>query len=311
MDAIQRSKTGMGMTARDYLLPNSAITTPLPNFTTNFTIVQNTLTQILAIAELQDFAKQGIKDSKNLLKLTLCSLSADGSRKLTTYAKFTNNSVLLREIKISESELKRLADTDLKTKAQEIYDRAQTNIASLASYGITAATQTALLNAINAFVVAIPKPRLGIDERKQATQQLVVLFKTLDMAWDNIDAAIEIVRVSQSNFYNGYRTARKIIDTSSNSLSLKIKATNAITGEPEANVTISITPASQSLKLAASNGKDKIVKKTAKGGGANVKNAPDGMYNFTATKPGFKDLAGMVTIVNGESTVLEIKIEKS
>jgi len=315
MDANQRSKLGMGMTARDYLLLYSTITAPLPNFTANFAIVQTTIPQIQAIAEVQDFQKTGITDNKSQLKATLGTLSADNSRKLVAFAMFTNNAVLLKEIKISETELKRLADADLKTKAQEIYDRAQTNVAALATYGITAATQTTLLNAINAFNASIPKPRLGIDEKKQATQQLVVSFKTLDVAFANIDAAIEIVRLPQPNFYNGYITARKIIVTGSNSLSVKGLITDVETGEPVKGVTVTFALDGGTQMMAkagkASSLSPILTKKTAEKGGLNVKSLPAGIYHVTLKKAGYVDQVITINVNDGEMTVLNVSISKN
>jgi hypothetical protein len=115
---------------------------------------------------------------------------------------------------------------------------AQPIVASLATYGITAATQTALLNAINAFNTAIPKPRLGITEKKQSTTQLAALFKTADTALENIDTAVEIVRLTQVNFYNGYKAARKLVLTGGGSVSVKGIVTDASTGEPLKSVTL-------------------------------------------------------------------------
>jgi hypothetical protein len=312
MDSMQRSKLGMGMATRDFLVPNATITTPLPNFPANNTQLVNTITQIQTIAELQDFEKTGITDNKSQLKSTVCILSADSSRKLVAFAMFTNNSVLLKEIKISESELKRLADAELKTKAQEIYDRAQSNVAALTAYGITAVTQTTLLNAINAFNTSIPKPRLGIDEKKQATQQLVVLFKTLDTTLDNIDAVVEIVRLSQPNFYNGYKTARKIIVTGSNTLSVKGLVTDATTGEPVKGVTLMFaldggTMMAKSAK-ASSKTANVITKKTAEKGGFKIQSLPAGTYQVTIKKVGYPDKIVSIDVNDGEMTDLDVSI---
>jgi hypothetical protein len=276
----------------------------------NFTTVQNVIQQILTYAELQDFAKQGINDGKKLLRVSLCSLAADGSRKLVTFAKFTSNAVLLREIKISESALNHLADTDLRTKAQEIYDRAQTNITALPVYGITAASQTALLNAITAFNVSIPKPRLGIDERKQATQQLSVLFKTLHTAFDNMDAAVEIVRLTQPSFYNGYKTARRVIVTGSGSIAAKGVVTDAATGEPLKGAKVVIATANGTAKLKAANDNGEIVKKTADKGGYTIKSLPEGTYTFTVSRPGYRDAVVTVNVTDGHLSVVNVKLEK-
>jgi len=315
MNAIQRSELGMGMTVRDYLAPYSAITTQLPMLAANVTIVQTTITQIQAIAELQDFEKTGIADTKRQLKDALVALADDGSRKLTAYAKFTGNMVLLKEIKISETELKRQADADLKTKAQEIYDRAQANVAALATYGITAASQTALLNAINAFNAAIPKPRLGIDERKQATQQLVVLFDTMNAALGNIDAAVAIVKNTQPVFYKGYVTARKVIRTGSNTVSVKGLVTDAATGEPIKGVTVTFaldggTPeVARSAKAGAHTAA--VTKKTAEKGGLQVKSLPTGTYTVTLRKAGYADEVVTIYVNDGEMTVLNVSISRN
>ena len=128
--------------------------------------------EILTIAEQQKIDKQGITDSKNQLKENLVLLAADTARKLTAYAKLTNNLVLAKEINYSPSKLRQVADTATRDYAQIIYNRAQTSVAALATYGITAATQTALLGAITAYATIIGKPRLGITETSQATKQL-------------------------------------------------------------------------------------------------------------------------------------------
>ena len=183
MNNYQESKLSMYLAARDYMNSNTAILNPLPNFPANFTAFQNAVTQIQGSSEQQNFDKTGIAVNKNQLKQTLVTLAADASRKLTAYAKFTNNQTLLSEVNYSESDLKRRADTNLKDAAQGIYDRAQPIVASLATYGITAATQTALLNAINAYNAAIPKPRLGITEKKQSTSSLLHCLKLPIPLW--------------------------------------------------------------------------------------------------------------------------------
>lgn len=312
MDSIQKSKLSMSMTTRDYLLQNATVTTALPNFTANFTTIQATITQIQSIAELQDFEKSGIADSKGQLRLSLCSQCADYSRKMVAYATFTNNAVLLKEVKTSESELKRLADADLKSKAQELYDRAQTNLASLATYGISAATQTSLQTTITNFNASIPKPRLGIDEKKQATQQLSALFKTLDTTWDNIDLTVDIIKLTQVNFYNGYKTARKIISKGGSTLSVKGLVTDATSGEPVKNATVEFLPTEPAMMMAkagkAAKATPLVSKKTAEKGGIQVKSLPAGTYQVTVKKVGYADVVTTVYVNDNEMSMMHVEI---
>jgi hypothetical protein len=189
MESLQESRLSMYLGVRDYHVSYTAITNPLPNYSSNSTIFLNAITQIQATSELQLTSKKGITESKKQLKEALIVQVADYSRKLGAYAKFTNNPVLAQEIKTNESKLRHIADTTVKDFAQLVYDRAQANVSALSAYGITAATQTTLLNAINAYNASIGKPRAGASEKSVYTKQLVTLFKTADAALANMDAA--------------------------------------------------------------------------------------------------------------------------
>ncbi len=306
----QESKSRMYLAVKDYLTANARKVSGLPNYTGFFTIFQGCTTEIDTWGEQQMFNKKGISAQKKQQRYTLAAVCGDTSRRITAYAKFTNNQVLLNEIKFSDSELKRAADTILRDNAQGIYDRAQANLTALEPYGVTAATQTALQDAINAFVTSIPKPRLGITNKKQSTAQLAKFFDAADEALDNIDTIIEMVKVSDANFYDGYKSVRKVIETGKGSLVLKIVVTDAQTGEPIANVTLTITPDDGQQRSISQTAKQSIVRKTAKGGGVKEKSMEDGKYIVTAQKPGYKDKMATVNIVHGELAVLEIELEK-
>ena len=172
MTGQEESRLSMYLSFKDYQAPYTAITNPLPNYTTNSTTFLNTIPQIQAISEQQKISKKGVTDGKNQLKESLIVTSADYFRKLGTYAKFTNNATLAQEVKITESKLRQVADTAVKDYAQIAYDRSQPIVASLAAYGITAATQTALAAAIIAYNTSIGKPGTSRTEGGITTQQL-------------------------------------------------------------------------------------------------------------------------------------------
>lgn len=245
----------MYLAERDFCKSNAAITADLPNFTTNLTTLENTILQIQSVAEQQKIDKKGGTVSKTQLAASLITIAADNARKLTAFAKFSNNQILLGEVHISESSFKNFSDTDLKDYAQIIYDRAQSNIAWLTSYGITETTQAVFLAAINAYNTVLEAPRVNTTITSQATKQLVVLFETADAALANMDAAVEIIRLSQPNFYNGYRSARKIVNTGIGYLAVKGTVTDAVSGEPLKGVTINFcTECVEPTQKAAANG---------------------------------------------------------
>lgn len=317
MTIRQESKLNMFLAVKDYLSANAAIVTPLPNYSGYFTTFLSSIAQIQTYAEQQMFDKKGIAVGKKQLRDSLVALAADTSRRLTAYAKFANNQVLLNEIKFTDSDLKRGADTVLRDYAQGIYDRAQSNLTALATYGVTAETQAALQDAITSFVNSIPKPRLGIAEKKQSTVQLANYFDAADFALSNIDTIIGMVKVSQANFYNGYKTARKVIETGIGSLTLKGFITDATTGEPLRGATLSFSPngddgALKAVDSGGSTNKGEVVltKRTADKGGFNIKSLPEGVYRVTIAKNGYKEQVVTVAVTDGETGDLNVELSR-
>jgi hypothetical protein len=307
----EESRVSMYFTFEDFQSGYKAITDPLPNYSANSAIFLNTIPQIQAYSQQQKTSKKGITVGKNQLKEALIVLTADYFRKLGTYAKFTNNTTLAQEVKIPESKLRHTTDTAVKDYAQIAYDLAQTNIADLATYEITEASQTTMLNAITDYNASIGKPGLSRIEGLQNTQKLKVLFKTADAALANMDAAVEIIRLTQADFYNGYQKARKIINTAYKSLAVKGLVTDAAIGEPLKGVTVSFTLDGAAAKAQASNGNPYIVKKTATKGGFNIKTMPAGIYKVTTTKIGYVTQANTIAVVDGELYELNIQLSKN
>jgi len=311
----EESRLSMYLVLRDWQANYTAITNPLPNYTANSTTFVNTIPLIQNVAEQQKISKSGLTDNKNQLKEALIITIADYSGKLGAYAKFTNNPILAKEIKFTAGRLKKEADTAVRDFAQIVYDRAQPIVASLSAYGITAASQTALLNAISAYNASIGKPAAGKAESAQLTKQLDVLFATAETALANMDAAVEIVKLSQPNFYNGYKSARKVIVTGTGSLSLRGLVTDVETGEPVKGATVSFA-LDGGVQMMAKSGKATsatpiINKKTAEKGGVNVKSLSAGTYQVTIKKVGYADQVVTVSVNDGEMTVMNVSISKN
>lgn len=311
MDKHQEQKLSMYLVVRDFLTTNTTTLSSLPNFSVYQTAFQNAILQILSSSEQQNFSKQGIASNKSLLREALVRLTADTSRKLTAYALFNNNQVLLKEVGYSESELKKRSDTALRDAAKGVYDRAQAILTSLATYGITAMTQTNLQGALSAFNASIPKTRLGITEKRQSTLQLINYFKAADTALDNIDAALEIIRLSLVDLYNGYRTTRKLIALGRTPLSVKGSVTDSASGKPLQSVKLTFAAMETKSLAKAITAEGGVSKKSAKKGGFFLKNLAEGTYLVTASKPGYRDQTATVSVTDGEMSLLEIAMEKS
>ena len=308
----QESRLSMYLTFRDFQVPYATITNSLPNYTINSTAFLNAITQIQAVAEQQKMGKKGITVIKNQFKESLIVMSADYARKLGVYAKFNNNPTLANDVKFTESKLRQVADTAVKDYAQIVYDRAQPIVASLATYGITPATQTVLLKAISDYNASIGKPGATRVEGGKTTQQLDNLFAIADSALANMDLAVEIIRLTQVDFYNSYKNARKVIDTGVGSLAVRGLVTDAVSGEPVKGATLSfVLEGNGTMQKGAKKAIESVVKKTAEKGGFNIKSLPSGMYTVIIKKVGYADQVATVAVADGDLTELNIQLNKN
>lgn len=309
MKTKQENRFSMYHAVIDFCEKNTELTTPLPNFGANLTKLKTTTEQIHVVAENQAANTQGTTIGKNDLKENLIVLGADTARKLIAFATLTKNQKLLKEISYSESDLRHLPDTTLADVVKLIYDRAQANLASLADYQVTAGTQAALLQAITDYKQALASPRVEKVNQTQATKQLTELFAAGDEALANMDVLVEIVRLTQPNFYIGYKSARKIIESGSGKLSLKGLVTDALTGDAVPGVLVSFWPDGEGMKTTAT-GDALLVKKTAGKGGFNVSSMPAGTYRVSLQKAGYTEQTLTIYVNDGELTVVDVQLAK-
>lgn len=309
MNTRQKSKFKMFVAVNTFLNSKATLVNPLPNYSDSFTAFSTGIEQIKVFSEEQVFDKSGLSKSKINLKGRLVMLAADTSRKLQVYARFTNNQLLLSEIAYTESSLKKARNNELVNYSKGVYNRAQTNITELETYGINAESQTLLSEAINSFVEAIPKPRIARAAAKKYTREMAITFKNTDKALSDIDAAIEIIKLKEPEFYNEYKTVRKIILQGTGSLSLKGQINDSVTKEPVTNVDIVFTLNENGSLRTSSNGE--IMKKSARKGGFWIKSLEKGIYKVKISKNGYTDQETTIAVTNGEMARLNVELVKN
>ncbi|MGQ8338635.1 carboxypeptidase-like regulatory domain-containing protein [Sunxiuqinia sp. A32] len=310
MNRKQENRFSMFLSVVDYCEKDTTVTSSLPAFSSNFDLLKTTCTQIHAVSEKQATDITGTTLSKIEIRDQLSQLAADSSRKLSAYAKLTKNTKLLKEISFSEWELKQLPDTILADTCQLIYDRAQSNLASLSEYQISEETQTALQQAIDAYKLIMAQPRVEQVSKTQATRELSELFAEGNEAIGNMDAVVEIIRLSEAIFYAGYRSARKIIDYGAGKLSLRAKVLNSQTGEPIPGVTVTFWKDGNLSKAEASEEVASVIKQTAEKGGFNIKDMDTGTYLAHLQKEGYNEQSLTVYVNEGELTTMNVSLTK-
>ena len=126
----------------------------------------------------------------------------------------TKNNTLAGEVDFNQSDITSARDEDALANCQNIHDLANTNIASLGIFGVTAARLTTLQTAITAFSGLMGKPRQTIATGKTATQQLSDAFDAADLALDEeLDNLIGQFTPANAKFVGDYQNARTIVDT--------------------------------------------------------------------------------------------------
>lgn len=305
----QESHLNMQLTTAKFCDESGTALSTLPAYSSNLQILFTTNQQIQEISGFQGTGTNGITSNKKQLRQNLNASASDTARKLTSFAKLTDNYTLLGEINYSESDFKNFSDIEARDKAQVTYNKAQEHLPELPVYGINEETQTILQNNINSFSNVMVAPRIGITNKSQATKQLADLFKTATAALEKMDAAVEIVKLTEPVFYNGYKSARKVISKGTGKLAVKGTVTDALSGEPVAGVTISFWPDGDVLKTAAT-GEASLVKKTAAKGGFNVSSLPAGTYRVILQKPGYAEQTLTIFVNDGELTEVDAQLAK-
>jgi hypothetical protein len=310
MTTDQRIRLNMLLGVRNYGIIQAAVVKVLTKFGTALDLLMKTTDEIELVGKLQITTKTGLASRKNELKRTLTAMAVKNSNKLAILAKQTNNILLLEEIRFTETQLQRLPGTTLKQKAQIVYDRVESNLEGLAEQGITTETQKVFLETITAFNNALETPRTGIAVKRESTKKLLVLFETADSLLEIMDLAAAAAKDEYPDFYNGYRTSRKLVDTNTGLLALKAIAKELMSGTPVTGAQFTFIHIADNMSGGNGNG-EKIVKKTSKKGSFHIKNMKEGNYTVVVKKTGFKQKEVPVNVQSGKRSELVVELEKA
>lgn len=302
MNSKQQSKLKMYLTLRIYLLANPTITVKLPNLHEFLNSLDMAILQIQYSSEQHQFNSKGITKNKKLLRESLIAFIVDASRKMQAFSKYTHQMVLMAETKFTCTDLKDVPSLELVNIANGLYSRIDANLKGVISYGLVMESQIEYRTAIENYAESIPQTRQNQLKGKENSFLEDQGFELGNVAVDNIDTVVEIVRSSEPFFYAGYKNAHKTVVLGTSSLQIQGTVTKADSGKP-------IEGAMLMFRLSGQT--DVVLNKlSATKGGFMIKAIPEGQYNVTITKVGFqKQLVNIVVSIT-EKCVLEVKMVK-
>ena len=270
------------------------------------------LPMIEANRDAQTLETTGITTEKTGKRSVMVEKALFIENRLQSYANVTSNPALLESIQYSASDMKKARDTDVVGICNTVLAKANANAAAITTYGVTAAMITELQTAIAAYSATLAKPKAAKSQTKTATENLTRLFKEADeLLVKRLDLDIELFKASKPEFYSQYKTSRMVIPTGGGATSVLGSVTNAASGEALKGVSFTFVEESGGLKRAAATQEVKqVVKRSAEKGKFRVL-LPESTYRVIVEKIGFKKQEITITVASGETTSLNIALEKS
>ena len=253
----------------------------------------------------------GITTDKTTKRNSMTDKALFMINRMQSYANVVTNPELLENIKYSSSDLKKKRDSDVIGICNIVTAKANANVTALATYGVTAAMITELQAAITAYMAVLAKPKVAKSQTKTATENLAKLFKEADdILNQRLDLDIELFKATKPEFHSQYKTARMIVSLGGTPVSVLGSVIATGSGEPLKGVVFTFVPENNALMKAAGHEKVKpIVKKSADKGKFRA-SLIENSYRVTIEKLGFKKQELMITVVNGETTFLDIELER-
>jgi hypothetical protein len=290
------------MTVQIFLLSYPAILAKLPNCDEFMTALAAAIAQIQNISEKQHINTKGVTDNKKKLRESVIKLTLDASAKMQAYARYSRDTVLLAETKFTSSGIRNIASLELVDIAKGLYNIIQQNIDKVSDYILNVASQTAFKTSIDAYSESIPQPRQSQLKSRENTLLVSQAFASGYEALSNIDTLVEIVKLSEPNFYAGFKNARKIVEQGKGTLQVQGRITEAATGKPIPVATLTFCLTGQTEVVTQ--------KETAAKGRFTIKSLPEGIYDITVTKVGFRTQTVTLVVRWDELCNVEVALER-
>jgi hypothetical protein len=260
---------------------------------------------ILSIQNNIQLKKKGTKDISNQQKdqkALLKSRILEDSVKLKSYANHENATLLIEFCSTPETKLNKMKETDFVVHSKTLYGYIGEAMPNLARYQLSEETQASLLDLITGYELICPELSTAQGSYKNLSGDLIEYYKSADAIVAKLDTEVEMIKNSDTQVYNLYRTKRKL-DYNSDNNDVVGHIYDSVTGAGVPNATIS-------LQLNDSTAAP-IVKSSAEKGGFQIKTITPGIYTVTVTKIGYITQTISLTITGDDQVVFDVKLVKA
>lgn len=299
MNSKQEARLNMYHAVIAYCDANNPIVLTIPAFDTALTSFRAKVSSIETTAQQEAQVISGVATDKNELRNSLCQQAADIAAVVYAFAASGNNNTLKEAVDFSKSDLRELRDDQLAPTCQNIHDAANTNLAALAPYGITAPMLSSFQDLIDDYSDAVPAPRNAAALRKTYAAALKTLFSEADeILKEQMDKTAVQFKTANEEFYNTYKNNRIILDPAVSSTQIAGVVRDQWTNNPVAGVAIQVDGESYAT--------------TTNGNGEYTLKIPEaGEFNITFTKSGYvSKTEENVEVTIGQETDLDVIINQ-
>jgi hypothetical protein len=180
-------------------------------------ILAATLTQILQsirnLKQVQDKSTKGATRTKSELETAIISGILKVGAALKAYATEAKNYELLSIASFTETDIKRLRDSNLADKARTIAEAAAPVEDQLSIYMVTPADVATLSETIPAYLQALPGSRVVLVQTKQSTADIQAkLDEGRQLLKEKLDVHMQPFKATMPSLYGEYQNARVIVD---------------------------------------------------------------------------------------------------
>lgn len=214
MNQNQINRKEMYETVNSFLDNNSAKWTSIPKLAEFKNAFSSVIGQISEAQYAQQESKVYLGKNKTQLKNTVALKADILNDSIEAFALVTGNMELANKMATSYSQLNRMRNAEFIPAIMAIVTAADSNAEPLQTeYGVSAEQVEGLKNDFDAFLDINGEPRTYRIASVQATKDLESLFtEATDILQNKLDKVMSIFKRRDVNFYNGYRSARVVVD---------------------------------------------------------------------------------------------------